>query len=92
MDHGIELPEDRTSVGKDEEGCIKLSARRERDDVIVEVEDDGVGIDIEDVRKKAVEMGILSQEEVDKLDDEVVKKSHILARFQHLKRCRRALR
>jgi len=81
MDHGIELPEDRTSVGKDEEGCIKLSARRERDDVIVEVEDDGVGIDIEDVRKKAVEMGILSQEEVDKLDDEVVKKLIFLPGF-----------
>ena len=81
MDHGIELPEDRISVGKAEEGYIKLSARRERDDVIVEVEDDGVGIDIEDVRKKAVEKGILSQEEVDKLDDEVVKKLIFLPGF-----------
>ncbi|VUT25858.1 MAG: chemotaxis protein CheA [Candidatus Methanolliviera sp. GoM_oil] len=81
MDHGIELPEDRISVGKAEEGYIKLSARRERDDVIVEVEDDGVGIDIEDVRRKAVEKGILSQEEVDKLDDEVAKNLILLPGF-----------
>ncbi|MBN2069973.1 MAG: chemotaxis protein CheA [Candidatus Krumholzibacteriota bacterium] len=53
IDHGIESPEERIAMGKPETGNLILSAKREKNHVIVEVEDDGRGIDIETVRKKS---------------------------------------
>jgi len=69
IDHGIESPEERILKGKPKEGLIKIKARQERNFVNIEVEDDGRGIDIEKVRKKAVEMGLLDARESDKLTD-----------------------
>jgi two-component system, chemotaxis family, sensor kinase CheA len=60
VDHGIELPEERLARGKPEQGRIRLSARRERDWIVVRVADDGRGIDRERVVRKAVEMGLVS--------------------------------
>ncbi|NIB99376.1 chemotaxis protein CheA [Halobacterium sp. R2-5] len=69
VDHGIEPPEVREANGKDPEGTVTLSAERHRDQVIIEVRDDGGGIDRERVREKAVEKGVKSREEVDELTD-----------------------
>lgn len=70
VDHGIEHPEDRVKNGKDPNGRIRLAAHREGDHVIIEVEDDGAGINPELVKKKAVEKGFISQSEAEKMSDE----------------------
>ncbi|WP_336037623.1 chemotaxis protein CheA [Halobacterium yunchengense] len=72
VDHGIEDPEVREANGKDPEGTVTLSAERNRDQVVIEVRDDGGGIDRERVREKAVEKGVLSREEAEELDDAAV--------------------
>jgi len=69
-DHGIELPEVRTRSGKPETGIVVLRARHEGDSVLVEIEDDGKGIDPRVIRAKAVEKGILTQERAETLSDE----------------------
>jgi two-component system chemotaxis sensor kinase CheA len=72
-DHGIELPADRVKSGKPEVGTVILRARHEGDSVVVEIEDDGKGIDPAVIRAKAVEKGLLSVERVDAMpDDEVI--------------------
>ena len=70
VDHGVESPEERRIAGKDEKGTIELIARREKDHVIIQIIDDGHGIDPEKLRNKAVEKGLLSRAEVDLLSDE----------------------
>lgn len=70
LGHGIELPEVRTKSGKQAHGKIKLSARRERAFVVIEVSDDGQGIDPQKIKKTAVEKGVISREEAEKLSDE----------------------
>ncbi|VAX33434.1 Signal transduction histidine kinase CheA [hydrothermal vent metagenome] len=60
MDHGIESPEERKRRGKPERGTIKVKAFQRGNNVIVEIEDDGRGIDMEMIRRKAVEKGIIT--------------------------------
>lgn len=62
-DHGIESPEQRLAVGKDEEGLISLNAYHEGGKVIITVSDDGAGINKQKVINKAIEKGILSEGE-----------------------------
>jgi len=69
LDHGIEPPEEREKVGKPRKGTLKLIAQRERDHVNIIVEDDGKGIDPEIIRKKAIERGLITEEEAKKLSD-----------------------
>ncbi len=72
-DHGIELPADRVKAGKSEVGTVVLRARHEGDSVVVEIEDDGKGIDPVVIRAKAVEKGLMTQERANAMaDDEVV--------------------
>ncbi len=59
IDHGIETPEKRLLAGKDEKGVIKLSSYQKGNHVVIEVEDDGAGIDIEKVKRKALEKGLI---------------------------------
>ena len=68
--HGIEEPKERERLGKPQRGQVKLIAHRERNFVVIEVSDDGCGIDVEEIRKEAVRRKILSSEEVSKLSDE----------------------
>ncbi|MCX8177514.1 MAG: chemotaxis protein CheA [Candidatus Bathyarchaeota archaeon] len=70
IDHGIEYPEERTKLGKPPIGLIKLSAHREGDHVIIEIEDDGAGIDPRIVKKVAVEKGFISKFEAEKMSDD----------------------
>ncbi|WP_160670622.1 chemotaxis protein CheA [Clostridium sp. C8-1-8] len=57
-DHGIESKEDRAKSGKDLMGTVKLSAYQEGTKAVIRVEDDGAGIDVEKVRRKAEKIGI----------------------------------
>lgn len=63
IDHGIEVPEQRRAAGKSEQGTVLLSAEHSGDSVIIEISDDGKGLDTETIRKKAVEKGLLSGQE-----------------------------
>ncbi len=63
-DHGIELPEARLAAGKSEEGTIRLNAEHRGGRIVVEVVDDGGGIDPDRVLKKARERGIVSPDAV----------------------------
>lgn len=62
VDHGIEPPEERRRLGKPPEGTITLRARHEGNSIIIEVEDDGRGIDPEKVKRKAAERGLMGVE------------------------------
>jgi len=69
VDHGIELPEVRKQCGKNPKGTITLTARREKNHVVIEAQDDGKGIDPQRMRDSAVKKGLMSQEEATKLSD-----------------------
>ncbi|WP_202319869.1 chemotaxis protein CheA [Archaeoglobus neptunius] len=73
VDHGIESPEERKAAGKDEVGKIKLSAWREKNNIIIELEDDGRGLDVEKIRQKAVERGLITQAEADAMSEDELK-------------------
>ena len=66
-DHGIEDPETREKNGKPKTGNIFLNAYQEGNNVIIEVGDDGAGIDTEAVKGKAIERGLVSAEDAEKL-------------------------
>ncbi|MFY9126594.1 MAG: chemotaxis protein CheA, partial [Defluviitoga tunisiensis] len=72
LDHGIEKPHERISKGKPEVGTLILSARHEGNGVIIEVEDDGKGMNKEEILRKAVERGLVSASETSKLSDEEI--------------------
>jgi two-component system, chemotaxis family, sensor kinase CheA len=64
LDHGIESPQDRVAAGKGEEGTVILKASNEGNMIIIEIADDGKGIDVEAVRAKAVERGLIHPSKV----------------------------
>jgi two-component system chemotaxis sensor kinase CheA len=69
VDHGFETPIQRMTAGKSERGKLVLTARRERDKVLVEVSDDGRGFDVPELRKRAVLMGVLTAQKSAELTD-----------------------
>ena len=71
-DHGIESPEDRRAAGKPEKGTIFLNAFQEGNNVIIEVGDDGGGINTDKVRDKAVERGLVTPEEAENLSQKEI--------------------
>jgi two-component system chemotaxis sensor kinase CheA len=64
IDHGIESPQDRLAAGKSDEGTIRLAAEHRGGRIVVEVRDDGGGIDPDRVLKKAKAKGLISQDAV----------------------------
>ncbi|QLH79360.1 chemotaxis protein CheA [Halosimplex rubrum] len=72
LDHGIEAPAEREAAGKDPTGHVELRASRERDHVIIEVEDDGAGLDVEGIKRKAIEKGVRSSDEIEAMSDSAV--------------------
>jgi two-component system chemotaxis sensor kinase CheA len=70
IDHGIESPAQRVALGKPEAAVIQLKACQEGDQVIIEVCDDGKGIDPAAIRLKAFEKGMITEEKVDALSDQ----------------------
>ena len=74
VDHGIEIPGERLAAGKPAEGRVLLRAFHESGQVIIEVVEDGAGIDLERVTAKAVERGLISAEQAPRMsDDEIIK-------------------
>ncbi|WP_418281301.1 chemotaxis protein CheA [Halorubrum sp. DTA98] len=72
VDHGVEPPAEREAAGKDPTGHVQLTARRDRDHVVIEVSDDGGGLDPDVLRQKAVDEGVESREAVEAMDDDEV--------------------
>src|SRR6185369_11761910 len=72
LDHGIESPEQRRSAGKPEMATVTLQASRAGDRFVVEVIDDGRGIDPDAIRGKARERGLLGDQELAAISDEQV--------------------
>ncbi|HWH14627.1 MAG TPA: chemotaxis protein CheA, partial [Miltoncostaeaceae bacterium] len=70
VDHGLELPEERVAAGKDPVGTVTLAARHEGNSVVIEVAEDGRGIDPDALRDSVVTKGLLSRAEVDALSDQ----------------------
>jgi two-component system chemotaxis sensor kinase CheA len=70
VDHGIENPAERKAAGKTPHGEIMLSARHEQGRIIITVQDDGHGIDLEALRASAVKKGLLTQPEAAALSDD----------------------
>jgi two-component system, chemotaxis family, sensor kinase CheA len=81
LDHGIELPEERSALGKVAAGTLRLSAARERSRAVIRVEDDGRGIRRERVLARAVSQGMLTTEAARDLGDEEVFRMLTLAGF-----------
>ena len=69
IDHGIEPPEERIKAGKPEVGTVKLIAYQEGDRIIIAIEDDGRGINVEKVKQKAVEKGLITPEQAKNMSD-----------------------
>ncbi len=69
VSHGIESPEERRSRGKSPRGTIRLHAYHQGNQVVVEVRDDGRGIDAQKIRSKAVELGMATAEEAARLSE-----------------------
>ena len=70
MDHGIEHPDERKALGKPEKGILKIAAYQEGSGVVIEVSDDGAGIDPEKVKKKAIERGIITEDRAAIMSDD----------------------
>jgi len=69
IDHGIEPPEERVSLGKPEEGLLVMRAYHEGGQVVIEIEDDGRGIDVEKIKRKAIEKGLLDPREAERMSE-----------------------
>ena len=69
VDHGIELPEDRVKAGKDPTGRLILRAFHEGGRVNIEISDDGAGLNVERLRQKAVERGVITAENAARLTE-----------------------
>ncbi|MCE9569510.1 MAG: chemotaxis protein CheA [Rhodocyclales bacterium] len=69
VDHGVESTEDRRAAGKPEKSQVRLEARQEGDHIILLVSDDGRGMNPERLRAKALEKGIITDEEANTMDD-----------------------
>jgi len=68
-DHGIETPEDRLAAGKEEGGTIALKAYNEGNQIVIQIDDDGKGLDADMLKNKAFEKGLISEKEADTMSD-----------------------
>lgn len=69
IDHGIESLEERRKKGKPAQGTLRLSAKQEGNSIIILVEDDGQGINLEKVKSKALEKGIITTNQLEQMDE-----------------------
>lgn len=74
VDHGIEMPEQRLAAGKSETGTLRLTAYHESGQVMIAIEDDGAGINIERVKEKVLTMGLREAAELEELSNKDVAK------------------
>jgi two-component system, chemotaxis family, sensor kinase CheA len=69
IDHGIEPPAERTHAGKSAKGRVLVTVKRQRDRVVIDVEDDGRGIDAERLKAAALARGLITQEAMQRMTD-----------------------
>ena len=69
LDHGVEMPDVRLKAGKSAEGNVSLKAYAQSDKIIIEIKDDGAGINVEKVMNKVLEKGLMTADALDKLTD-----------------------
>ncbi|QDT06938.1 Chemotaxis protein CheA [Rubripirellula lacrimiformis] len=69
VDHGIENPDVRESNGKNREGCLTLRAFHEGGQVNIEISDDGAGLNLNRIKQKAVEKGVITQKQAEEMQD-----------------------
>lgn len=72
VDHGLEKPEDRRAAGKPETGVIRIEARRQKDSIEIAVSDDGRGLDLASVCRRAIEAGLIHPDLADDLPIEEI--------------------
>lgn len=72
LDHGIEKPEDRQRAGKRPAGCLRLSATQKASSVVIDIEDDGAGIELERVRALALRRGFATEADLREMTDQQV--------------------
>ncbi|MBB4267523.1 chemotaxis protein CheW [Roseospira visakhapatnamensis] len=71
-DHGLEYPDERVSAGKPETGIVKLNAYHEGGHIIIEISDDGRGLNLTKIREKAIMNGLASEADVEAMTDQQV--------------------
>jgi len=69
VDHGVEMPTERLAAGKPSKSLVRLEARQEGDHIVLIIADDGKGMSAERIRAKAIEKGLISEEEANVLDE-----------------------
>jgi chemotaxis protein histidine kinase CheA len=69
VDHGIEQPDERVARGKHREGAITIRAEQHGNLLVLEVEDDGNGLDVDRIRAHAIECGLITQDDVDRMSE-----------------------
>lgn len=72
LDHGIETPDVRRTQGKPEEGVVQLRAYHSGNHVFIEIEDDGAGIDKEKIMNKALDNGVVTEEDLEEMTDQQI--------------------
>ncbi|MFZ5758367.1 MAG: chemotaxis protein CheA [Thermodesulfobacteriota bacterium] len=70
VDHGVQLPEERVRAGKPESGTVKLSAYQKGGNIVIEIADDGEGVNTAKIRQKAIERGLIGADD-DRSDHEI---------------------
>jgi len=70
VDHGVEPPDERLAVGKPAAGRLRLSARHADSFILISLEDDGRGINVDAVKRKSVERGVITQEQADRMSEQ----------------------
>jgi two-component system chemotaxis sensor kinase CheA len=70
IDHGLETADERTAKGKPAKGKVIINTFQKGNQIVIEITDDGSGIDVEKLKKKAVAKGLLTEEEAGKISDE----------------------
>ncbi|MCW2316241.1 two-component system chemotaxis sensor kinase CheA [Rhodoblastus acidophilus] len=71
-DHGIEMPEDRVRVGKPAAGTVRVSAAHEAGQITIEIADDGRGLDITKIKGKAIQSGLATPQQLERMNDEEI--------------------
>jgi len=81
IDHGLESTEERVAKGKPSKGTVKIDIYQKGNQVVIEISDDGKGLDIEKLKKKAVEKGLITPDEAAKMTDEAASDLIFMAGF-----------
>jgi two-component system chemotaxis sensor kinase CheA len=68
-DHGVEMPSVRIAAGKEETGTITLKAYNEGNQIVIQIDDDGKGLDVEMLKQKSMEKGLITEKEADAMSD-----------------------